>query len=82
MHAIKINRALRASKVGAFPGSAAAMIVHLPTSLIESLTGQQLGEMLDALWRVAGASKAIAAREVIADGCVWDDRAGRLRLVA
>lgn len=73
-HEIKINRALRLAEVGRYPASASAMMDAVPASARANLTSQELAELLDAMWGVAERSKAIAAREVIDNGRIWDAR--------
>lgn len=75
MAQIKINRALRLSKIGKCPQSAADMLAALPWSAIGRLRAVDLAELVDAMWAVASRSKAIAVADAIAEGYVWD--AGR-----
>jgi len=81
-HSTKINRARKASVIGDCPGSFAAMVDLVPASARATLTGRQIGELADAMWRACQQSKAIAAREAIDEGAVWDARSGRLREIA
>ncbi len=81
-HSIKVNRALKLSKIGDCPQSASAMLDALPASAISALTGAQIAEMLDAMWDMAQRSKAIAEREAVAEGAIWDARKGILREIA
>lgn len=79
MHDIKVNRALRLSKTGRYPASANAMLAHVPEAVIATIPGQQLAELIDAMWDCAQASKALAAREILAEGAIWDGQRQRLR---
>ncbi|NBN63087.1 hypothetical protein [Pannonibacter tanglangensis] len=79
---IKITRAAKLSRIGDTPRSFAAMAQYLPDSVIKSLTSVQLAEMIDALWTCAGDAKAIAAREAIEAGCVWDAKRNMSRDLA
>ncbi len=74
MSQIKINRALLKAKIGSYPSSASAMLDYVPLSVRDTLTSSQLAEMLDALWEACQAAKAIANREVVSDGAVWNAR--------
>jgi hypothetical protein len=82
MSSIKINRALKASRVGRFPGSADAMLERIPASVVAHLTGAALAEMADAMWDACQESKIIAASDACNEGAVWDVRRGRLRELA
>ena len=79
---IKFTRAATLSKIGSTPRSFEDMAAYLPDSVIKSLTSTQLAEMIDALWTCAGDAKAIAAREAIEAGCVWDAKRGTSRDLA
>jgi len=82
MSTIKINRALRLSVVGRFPGSASAMLDRIPTPVIQALTSPRLAQMLDAMWDACQEAKGIAAHEACASGVVWDARRRTLREIA
>ena len=73
-HSIKINRAQKLTSIGKYPGTWAALLAHVPAELRNTLTARQIAQTVDALWACAQASKAIADREAIADGGVWDAR--------
>lgn len=79
---IKVNRALALANIGRNPGSAQAMLDAIPADVVAALTARRLAQMLDAMWRLAGASKALAAHDAIAEGAIWDARTGRLRSIA
>lgn len=79
---IKINRALKLASIGANPDSAAAMLEVIPAEAIKAVTAHQLAAMLDAVWRACQASKAIATREALDEGAIWDAGRGRLREIA
>lgn len=74
MSSIKITRALRKAIIGDCHESASAMLAAIPDSVIAALSSSQLAEMLDAAWRLSCTAKAIAEREAIANGGVWDER--------
>lgn len=73
-HAIKINRAQALSTTGRYSASFAAMLEAIPLPVVVALTSRQLAALIDANWRLADASKAIATREICDDGFVWDTR--------
>lgn len=81
-HAIKVNRAVRLASIGRYPASAAAMLSAIPDCLIVGLTARQIAVTMDANWDLAQASKALAAREIIENGFVWDARHGISRDLA
>ncbi|MBX3482563.1 hypothetical protein [Phenylobacterium sp.] len=82
MHSIKINRALRQAEIGHFPGSAEHMLSYVPDVLRSALTSDELAIALDMLWTACLASKALAERDAIAEGAIWDAEAQRLREIA
>lgn len=71
-HQIKINRAVKMARIGAYPNSASAMINHIPDTVISALPARLIAAQIDALWDACQASKAIADREAIQNGFVWD----------
>lgn len=75
-HSIKVNRALRVSGIGAHPGSASAMLAAIPEDIIDHLPARLIARLLDANWRLAGQSKAIACTDAIAEGMIWDAKKG------
>lgn len=79
---IKIERARKASIIGDCPGSFGAMIDLIPATTRAALTGRQIGELSDAMWRACQQSKALANREAIDEGGVWDARQQRYREIA
>lgn len=78
-HTRKVNRALRLSAIGAHPASASAMLSAIPADVIDALPARLIAQMLDANWRLASTSKAIAARDAITEGGVWDEVRGVMR---
>lgn len=79
MSQVKINRAMKMARIGSNPGSASDMLAAIPASTIAGLTARQLAELLDAMWSLAQASKAIAARDACAEGAIWDAQAQQMR---
>ncbi len=79
---IKINRAMRLADISANPGSASDMLGLIPAEVVEALTAKQLATMLDAMWAACQRSKAIAARDAIAEGAIWDAGRQQLRPIA
>lgn len=75
-HRRKVKRALQIAAIGAHPLSASTMLDAMPASALDALTGAQLAEMIDAMWAVAGASKALAESAAIENGFIWDARRG------
>lgn len=71
-HSIKVNRALRNSGIGAYPSSAATMLAAIPEDIIDHLPARLIAKLLDANWRLAGQSKAIACADAITEGAIWD----------
>lgn len=81
-HSIKINRAQTMAATGPYGRTFAAMLAAIPDTVIEALTARQLADTIDAMQRLAEASKAIAARDICAHGFAWDDRRGVSRDLA
>lgn len=81
-HARKVNRALALSGIGAHPQSASAMLSAIPDEVIDALPARLIAQILDANWTLAESSKAIAEREAVQQGCVWDAKAQRHRDIA
>jgi hypothetical protein len=79
---IKINRAKKLAAIGSCPGSFLAMLDAIPLGVRGSLNSGQIALLLDANWRLACASKAIAAADAIAEGGCWDSRCQRFRELA
>lgn len=79
---IKINRAIAAATIGGCPASASAMLDAIPADVVAALPSRLLAQLVDANWRLAEASKALANADAIADGGVWDARRQALRLLA
>jgi hypothetical protein len=71
MMSIKIERALRKSRIGDYPSSAGAMLDAVPDTVVAALSSDQLAALLDALWHSCQLSKTIARREAIETGGVW-----------
>ncbi len=65
MSTIKINRAVRLTKMGAYPTTTRDMLRSIPQAVVEALNSRQLAQLLDANWDLAQRSKAIALREGI-----------------
>jgi len=76
-HQIKIARAKTLSVIGDCHESFNAMLDYVPRGVLKTLPAKRLAEMIDALWLACGTSKAIAAREAIQNGFVWDARNDR-----
>lgn len=79
---IKLDRAAKLCDLARYPASYAAMLDAIPASIIDALTARQIAELVDANWRLAQASKALRADEVISDGGIFDDRRGQFRALA
>lgn len=82
MHTIKVNRALAQAEIGRNPASATHMLDYVPEALVAGLTARQLAAVLDTMWRACQDAKAIAARDAIAEGGIWDERRQTLRPLA
>lgn len=63
MSRIKVARAKKHAKIGPYHGSFEAMLESIPSSVVASLTARQLGELIDANWRLAARSKSIGEKE-------------------
>lgn len=81
-HEIKINRAMRLAEIGRYPASAAAMLRPIPAKVIASVTAKTLAAILDANWRIAQESKAIAIKDALDEGGLWDNCQQRFRALA
>jgi hypothetical protein len=79
---IKIERAAKLSSAGQYPATFSALLDHLPQALVDSMTSRQLAAAIDALYACAETSKALAAREAIDNGFIWDARKQRSRGIA
>ena len=78
-HTRKVNRALRLSAIGIHPASASAMLRAIPAEVIAATPARLIAQMIDANWRLASASKAIAARDALTNGGAWDEARGAMR---
>lgn len=76
-NARKINKARRLSEIGVYRESFSAMLAAIPDPVIEALTARQLADLIDANWRLAGASKRLAGEEAVVNGFVWDHNRSR-----
>lgn len=76
-HQIKIARAKALSTIGDCHNSFDAMLAYIPAGVLKTLPAKRLAQMVDGLWLACGATRAIAARDAIEDGFVWDERAQR-----
>lgn len=81
-HARKINRAQKHSKIGDNGGSFTAMLGYVPPAALDKLSARDIAALVDAFWDCALASKALANQEALAEGAVWDAKAGILRALA
>ncbi|TAA54601.1 hypothetical protein [Shinella sp. JR1-6] len=72
MSIVKYNRAKAASVIGSHDRSFDAMWNSIPTDVQATLSSSQLAALVDSNWRMAAESKAIAAREAIENGFVWN----------
>jgi hypothetical protein len=73
-HQVKIERARRLSTIGQYPASFSAVIEAINEDAIAALPSKTLAKLVDSIWRSWGDTKALAEREAIADGGVWDTR--------
>jgi len=80
----KIATALKTAKIGDCVHTALHLleVAALPDDIMSGLTGKQIGAMIDGLWRVAQNSKAVATREAIDEGAIWDHKRQALREIA
>lgn len=75
---IKLSRARRLCDTGRYPATYDVLLDHVPDALIDRLTAAEIAEMIDAMYRCSARAKALAARDAIDEGCVWDARRQRL----
>ena len=61
------------------PASASSMLRAIPAEAVNALPARLIAQMIDANWRLASASKAIAARDALTEGGVWDEARGAMR---
>lgn len=78
MSTIKVNRALKIATIGDCPGSASDMLGLIPAAVIQQVNSRTLAALIDGMWQACQASKAIAAREAIDEGAIWDARRERM----
>jgi hypothetical protein len=81
-HAIKINRARKLSPWGDYDATFGAMIDAIPASTIAALPAAEIAKLVDAMVGLTSRTKAIAERDAIANGFVWDARENRSREIA
>lgn len=81
-HSIKMARARKLSRIGDNPSTFAAMARYVPARILERASAVEIAATVDALHACAQEAKAIAHRDVIDDGFVWDDRAACHREIA
>lgn len=81
-HRTKINRAMALAEIGSSKASAEAMLRVIPESVIAKISGQELAQLLDAMWRLSQNSKDLAETEAVSDGRVWDSKKQSFRELA
>lgn len=74
---IKLSNARTMAATGRYPQTWEAVLAVLPASTVTALTARQLAELADAVRASWDTTKALAEAEVVAEGLVWDARAGR-----
>jgi len=74
---IKVIRAAKISKIGGNSNSFYNMLDYIPADVRKALSSKQIAVIIDRLWDACGASKAIAARESLENGFVWDAKNNR-----
>lgn len=75
---IKLTRARRLSDTGRYPGTYDALLDHMPCDLIARLTAAEIAVVIDTMYRCSARAKALAERDAITEGCVWDARHRKL----
>lgn len=75
----KINRAMRLAKVGENRATAEALLRVLPESVIARVTGHELAELLDTMWKLSQNCRASRKTEVASDDGAWDEDKQALR---
>lgn len=79
---IKSNRVAKLCDLACYPNSYAAMVAAIPDAVWDALPARLIAELIEANWRLAGNSKALAAREALENGFVWDARRNCARDIA
>lgn len=78
---IKLSRARSLANTGRYPRTWEAVCATLPATITRTLTSRQLADLADAIAESWTATKALAEAGAVADGLVWDARAGRSRQI-
>ena len=81
-HSIRVKRAIALSILYDVPSSAAAMVRAIPEDVVSSISARLLAQVIDANWRLAQEAKAIAARDAVREGIIWDADQQRHRVIA
>lgn len=82
VHKVKIARAKQLATIGPCHASFEAVIDAVPEATIAAISSRALAELADAIWRSWGETKAIAERDAIAEGGIWDARRETFRALA
>lgn len=72
-HRTKINRAMRLAEIGENRATAEALLRVLPESVIARVTGHELAQLLDAMWKLSQNYRATVEAEIVSDGGAWDE---------
>ena len=69
---LKYMRTKSRSAIGIYHASFEAMWDNIPIEIKKALPSKMLAKLIDANWRLSSASKALATREIIENGFLWD----------
>lgn len=73
MSTAKNNRVAKLCDLARYPESYRAMADAVPVAVWDALPARLIAELIEANWRLAQKSKALADRETIENGFVWDE---------
>lgn len=74
----KIDKSKNYCHIGFYRESFSAVIDIIPLEIIEKISAQELGKLIQAIWNSWKKTKQLRDAEIIADECVWDEANKRL----
>lgn len=74
----KLEHVRRNMKMTSYHRTAQAIATSIPSSLVESLTAEQLVVVADALHGAHEAGKAKAEQEILTEGAIYSPKHGRM----
>lgn len=78
----KMANARKMCSVGRYPSLYAALFGHLSHDLLERLTAREIALVIDAMYANSKEVERITEREIIGEGCVWDEYDRCMREIA